>query len=149
MGRRKQRNRRRQAVIRRRNLWLANPRCHWCGTPTFLPETPGPHSTIERKATLDHLFSRFHPQPARKLARRTVLACESCNAQRARRENLVFRDFVWTLEVLGRRGLNNRQKVKAFVEALALMLGGKIAVMPTDADGQILALNYIDAGIAP
>jgi hypothetical protein len=56
---------------------------------------------------------------------------------------------VWTLEVLGRRGLNNRQKVKAFVEALALMLGGKIAVMPTDADGQILALNYIDAGIAP
>jgi hypothetical protein len=79
MGRRKQRNRRRQAVIRRRNLWLANPRCHWCGTPTFLPETPGPHSTIERKATLDHLFSRFHPQPARKLARRTSLATPSAH----------------------------------------------------------------------
>jgi len=72
-----------------------------------------------------------------------VLSCEPCNADRSRRENLVFRDFVWTLEVLGWRALTNRQKVSAFAEALSLQAEWRSAHLPADADGQGLALSYL------
>jgi hypothetical protein len=38
---RKKRKEIRQDKLRRHALWLADPRCHWCGRQTLLPGTPG------------------------------------------------------------------------------------------------------------
>jgi hypothetical protein len=74
-------------------------------------------------ATLDHLYSRFHPHRQAGVGEEVVLACIECNAARCRRENLVFRDFV---RALGQRGMptsawSNRQKIGAFAATLAGM----------------------------
>lgn len=138
---RKKRKEIQHGKLRRRALWQADPRCHWCGRQTLLPGTPGLKAAAGITATLDHLYSRFHPERSRDNT--MVLSCAPCNAGRARRENLVFRDFVWTLDVLGWRALSNRQKVAAFAAALSLDEGWRSAHLPADADGQALALIYL------
>lgn len=138
---RKRRKKLKHGKLRRHNLWQADPRCHWCGRHTLLPGTPGLKAAAGITATLDHLYSRFHPERGRDNT--TVLSCEPCNAERSRRENLVFRDFVRTLEVLGWWALTNRQKVAAFAEALSLQAEWRSAHLPADADGQALALSYL------
>lgn len=147
---RKRRKKPKHRKLRRHNLWQADPRCHWCGRHTLLPGTPGLKAAAGITATLDHLYSRFHPERGRDSA--TVLSCAPCNAGRSRRENLVFRDFVWTLKVLGWRTLTNRQKVAAFAAALSVQAGWRSAHLPADADGQALALVYLkmqQAGASP
>lgn len=143
MGRRKRKKKRRSIVIRRRNLWLANPCCHWCGTGTCLPEEPNQGGVTKVVATVDHLYSRYYPLPPADREMHTVLACLPCNAMRARRENLVFRDFVRTLEALGRLGMTNRQKVQAFRDALSVTNGQDHSILPDDADGKAIALSYV------
>ncbi len=138
---RKRRKKPKHSKLRRHNLWQADPRCHWCGRHTLLPGTPGMKAAAGIVATLDHLYSRFHPERGRDNT--MVLSCAPCNAERARRENLVFRDFVWTLEVLGWRALSNRQKVTAFAEALSRQTEWRSAHLPANADGQALALSYL------
>ena len=147
---RKKRKEIQHGKLRRRALWQADPRCHWCGRQTLLPGTPGLKAAAGITATLDHLYSRFHPERSRDNT--MVLSCAPCNAGRARRENLVFRDVVWTLDVLGWRALSNRQKVAAFAAALSLDEGWRSAHLPADAGGQALALVYIkmqQAGASP
>lgn len=143
MGRRKRKKKPSSRAIRRRKLWLANPRCHWCGTETRLPEVPNQGGIVKVVATIDHLYSRYHPLPAADREMHTVLACVPCNAMRARRENLVFRDFVRTLEALGRLSMTNRQKVQAFRDAISMINGHDHSVLGEDADGQAIALTYI------
>lgn len=71
----------------RRQLWEASPLCHWCGSVTTW-EAPHDGRLTEAAATVDHLFSRLHPQ--RKVrapgANAVVLACMRCNRERNRVE---------------------------------------------------------------
>lgn len=142
MGR-KRRKKLRSAAIRRRNLWLANPCCHWCGKETSLPEIKNQSGTSKVMATVDHLYSRYHSLPSADREAQTVLACLPCNSKRCRKENLVFRDFIRTLDLLGRRGMTNRQKVQAFRDALTMVNGRNDSIMPDDADGQAIALVFL------
>lgn len=73
-----------QTRVRRRNLWLADPHCHWCGSLTALPGAATASGL--RLATIDHLFSRFHPVRQETASVPTVLACRECNAERGRQE---------------------------------------------------------------
>ena len=145
MGR-KRRKKLRAAAIRRRYLWFSDPFCHWCGTETRLPEVPNKGGIVMLVATLDHLYSRYHPIPPADRELQTVLSCLPCNALRARRENLIFRDFIRTLDLLGRRGMTNRQKVQAFRDALTMVCGRNNSILSDDADGKMIALAF--AGVA-
>lgn len=69
----------------RQRLFRHNPHCFWCGKLTMLSvEVRLKHDT----ATVDHLYSRLHPN--RKVARqgrgRLVLACNQCNKDRSNAE---------------------------------------------------------------
>lgn len=67
----------------RLRLFRASPHCFWCGKPVQLDAEHG----SENFATVDHLYSRFHPArllmhqgPPRTLH---VLACAPCNQERS------------------------------------------------------------------
>lgn len=66
----------------RRRLVRADPHCFWCGRTVFLN---APHAS-PALATIDHLYSRLHPQRANKYREQSgvlhVLACHPCNHQR-------------------------------------------------------------------
>jgi hypothetical protein len=136
---------RKQAKVRRRNLWLADPHCHWCGQPTVLPGVT-PAGSVGPVATLDHLYSRFHPLRQSEREVPLVLACRDCNAERGRLENLLFRDFVKALAPLGVGQLTNRQKVAAFSRALALAAIGLRPDFGRGLEGGALARVYAVAG---
>lgn len=77
----------------RNKLHAENPNCHYCGRPTILPEHTNPPVTKQRvkvphnMATVDHLFSRYHPlRRIHKGEKRYVLACNWCNGRRAKKE---------------------------------------------------------------
>lgn len=76
---------------RRRNLWKADPHCHWCGIETVSlthEETKGKLPPLNM-ATLDHLHSRLDParlEAVKPGECRTVLACWKCNHERGREE---------------------------------------------------------------
>lgn len=71
-------------------LFRADPHCFWCGVEVEL-NLPHQHS---RLATVDHLYSRFHPERLLKHQSQPnagpnvlhVLACGSCNNKRSRCE---------------------------------------------------------------
>lgn len=67
----------------RRRLFRADPHCFWCGRSVFLDV---PHAT-PALATVDHLYSRLHPQRAEYYRRQNgvlhVLACHECNHYRS------------------------------------------------------------------
>jgi hypothetical protein len=94
--------------------------------------------------TVDHLYSHYHPRRGRKkpnAGSATVLACKECNAERCRKENLVFRDFVRTLAGLGLVPETNQGKLLAFRTALAVLESPE--VLPENLDGQDLALRLV------
>lgn len=75
--------------------------CAWCLAACLLPEDAGyyrsskqkqPNSRLSGKAaTLDHLYSRLHPLRSRKgIRKRLVMACFTCNHQRAAVEQAVL-----------------------------------------------------------
>lgn len=69
----------------RQRLFRMNPHCFWCGKLTVLScDVKLKHDA----ATVDHLYSRLHPE--RKAARRgrgrSVLACNQCNRDRSNAE---------------------------------------------------------------
>lgn len=68
-------------------FWRRDPRCHWCERKTVLPEGSSDHR--EDVATIDHLYSRFHPMRGKvpKGIPQYVLACHKCNNERAQRED--------------------------------------------------------------
>lgn len=67
----------------RLRLFRADPHCFWCGKLTFV-DVEINHS---RLATVDHLYSRLHPEREIKHRQQKgvlhVLACRSCNHRRA------------------------------------------------------------------
>jgi hypothetical protein len=63
-------------------MFARNPYCFWCGIQTVLVADP---PTRHNLATLDHLYSRYHPKRAND--KRYVLACRKCNLARADAEN--------------------------------------------------------------
>lgn len=80
---------------RLRRLWEKDPRCHWCGKPTFLILTPpGVDFNIGKQhpkmATIDHLRSRYDSTRKERSPEdnepRTVLACHACNDKRNEEE---------------------------------------------------------------
>jgi hypothetical protein len=78
---------------RRRNLWVADPHCWWCGRLTRYASRKG--GKAARKAgyqdpdlaTVDHLATWRNRPPGvdrRRLPEVTVLACRECNRDRGR-----------------------------------------------------------------
>jgi hypothetical protein len=66
----------------RKRLFHINPHCFWCGKLTvFSVDTSLKHDA----ATVDHLYSRLHPdrKAARRGRGRLVLACNQCNKDRS------------------------------------------------------------------
>jgi hypothetical protein len=142
----KRRQRRRtQTAIRRYNLWQEDPHCYWCGQTTVLPH-PGLPQDLPTMATVDHLYSRFHPA-RHQLPRRddyTVLACQACNRARCRRENLLFRDFLRHLPPGPALPLNCVAKCAAFRTALTLVELPDARSFPTGLCGRDLAERFLD-----
>jgi hypothetical protein len=65
----------------RQRLFRADPHCFWCGTLTRLGQVNGPI-----QATIDHLYSRLHPERVDRYREQKgvlhVLACAACNGER-------------------------------------------------------------------
>lgn len=73
-----------QPPIRQR-LFITSPYCFWCGVLTVLA---GSNYNEPDLATVDHLYSKFHPERKAKHSSRGgnvlhVLACRACNQERA------------------------------------------------------------------
>lgn len=71
--------------VKRQQLFRLTPHCFWCGKLTRLEiEAKLKHDT----ATVDHLYSRLHPdrKAARRGRGRLVLACNQCNKDRSNAE---------------------------------------------------------------
>jgi hypothetical protein len=94
---------------------------------------------------VDHVYSRFHP--ARQYQSRrddyTVLACQACNQERCRRENLLFRDFLGAMELIDGRALSNAGTCAAFRTALTLTELPDPHEFPAGLSGRILADRYL------
>ena len=79
--------------LRRRKLklWNQNPHCFFCGVLTEL--APANDSFFKKKdntTTIEHLNTRYNPKrwlPGNN-KERTVLACNKCNLERGRQEEL-------------------------------------------------------------
>lgn len=148
------------AAIRVRALWRQNPCCHWCGRRTRLMPRPSSSTDAGEASsalfnpplpigTVDHLYSHYHPRRGRRkhnAGSATVLACKECNAERCRKENLVFRDFVRTLAGLGLVPETNQGKLLAFRTALAVLESPE--VLPENLDGRDLALRFVRRRVA-
>lgn len=73
----------------RHRLHAKDPRCHWCKQVTVLIEAGPRHKHFpDNAATVDHLFSRWHPDRQRPNdgRKRYVLACRKCNNERGAAE---------------------------------------------------------------
>lgn len=73
------------ALELRKRLWYQNPYCYWCGQLTIIGPKPkgiSKNKYRETLATIDHLYSRYHPckRPGNQNA--VVLACQRCNSHR-------------------------------------------------------------------
>lgn len=83
----------------RRNLWLRDPHCYYCGVETIFDfDRKGP--VPPNFATIDHLRPRHHPlrrEPAKNGEVRHVLACFKCNNERDTRE-LAVKPKEWFYE---------------------------------------------------
>jgi hypothetical protein len=69
----------------RKRLFFHDPHCFWCGKLTvFSMDSKLKHDA----ATVDHLYSRLHPErrAARRGRGRLVLACNQCNKDRSNAE---------------------------------------------------------------
>jgi len=69
----------------RPRLYLADPHCFWCGIRVYLNVS----SSQPDFATVDHLYSRFHPEREgrhKQGGTLHVLACRTCNQERATAE---------------------------------------------------------------
>jgi hypothetical protein len=70
----------------RQRLFRVNPHCFWCGVLTVLDGMRLPNF-----ATVDHLYSRWHPERRARHVNRDgtlhVLACQNCNQERALAES--------------------------------------------------------------
>jgi len=62
----------------RRDLWLEDPRCHWCKNETLWVEVPG-GALPPNGATLDHLYTRYEMEKRRAFGNPFVLSCNKCN----------------------------------------------------------------------
>lgn len=72
-------------TMARRRLFQRGPHCFWCGKLTvFSVDAKLKHDA----ATVDHLYSRLHPDrhAARRGRGRLVLACNQCNKDRSNAE---------------------------------------------------------------
>lgn len=72
------------------NIWKKDPRCYWCKRETTL-EGRDTGDVLPHTATLEHLYSKFHPHrltPNTTQEIRRVLACYECNHKRGRDEFL-------------------------------------------------------------
>lgn len=69
---------------KRARLFRANPHCFWCGCKVALEFDPPNRRDL---ATIDHLYSRLHPERAGHRATLVVLACRACNHERSRAES--------------------------------------------------------------
>lgn len=70
----------------RKRLFRINPHCFWCGKLTVFTIEIG--KLKHDAATVDHLFSRLHPdrKAARRGRGRLVNACNQCNKDRSNAE---------------------------------------------------------------
>jgi hypothetical protein len=70
----------------RPRLYSADPHCFWCGIRVYLNVS----ATEPDFATVDHLYSRFHPEREIRYHQQKgilhVLACRVCNQERASAE---------------------------------------------------------------
>lgn len=65
-------------------MWLKNPNCHWCKTPTVKVESRQ-QRLHPNSATFDHLYHKSDPQRHTRKGRNLgVLACYECNQRRGR-----------------------------------------------------------------
>ncbi len=79
-----------RALRRQRRKWFAEkPFCHWCGKRLRLVELPNGGAMPEDAATIDHLYSRLHPQRHLSGGRRRVLACSKCKHDRGHEETKI------------------------------------------------------------
>ena len=72
----------RERILKMRlRLFRANPHCFWCGQLTRYGAVRDP-----RQTTVDHLYSRLHPERASRYREQKgvlhVLACAACNNER-------------------------------------------------------------------
>lgn len=65
----------------RRQLFDADPKCHWCGRETVWTELPG-GKLPPNAATLDHLYTRYEMETRASMGNPFVLACNQCNHDR-------------------------------------------------------------------
>lgn len=89
----------------RTRLWNKNPRCRYCGEFTFLPEqlewSQVKNNPPYYMATIDHVYSRFHPQRNEGYNEYIFeLVCNCCNNYRAAWEQ----DKIDKEELWGRSG---------------------------------------------
>ena len=75
-----------RAVNRRKIVAEKGFRCHWCGVLTDDSIYSG---GSPRKTTIDHLYNKLDPR-RRGQDNNVVVACEACNAMRARIHEFVF-----------------------------------------------------------
>ena len=78
---------------RRFRLWQRDPHCFYCGAMTVLYNPKRGEIMSYNVATVEHLRSRNHPdrlEPNDGNTERTVLACNKCNNERNRQEELVL-----------------------------------------------------------
>lgn len=66
------------SLSQRRKLFKEDPYCFWCGCLTTLDHDNPRLTTL---ATVDHLYSRWHPARSRRKHIK-VLACLACNQRR-------------------------------------------------------------------
>lgn len=66
------------SLSQRRKLFKEDPHCFWCGCLTTLDYSNPRLTTL---ATVDHLYSRWHPARSRRKHVK-VLACFACNQRR-------------------------------------------------------------------
>lgn len=66
------------SLSQRKKLFSLDPHCFWCGCLTTLDYSNPQLTTL---ATVDHLYSRWHPARSRRKHTK-VLACFACNQRR-------------------------------------------------------------------
>lgn len=57
-------------------------RCYWCGRPMVMPIHEPGKAHPPNAATIEHLFSKLHPDRGKVRGQTHVLACWECNFKR-------------------------------------------------------------------
>ena len=66
--------------------------CYYCETKTIFPSVDNSTDGSPNLATIDHIYSKFHPdrmKPNSNNEKRHVLSCFKCNQERARLEEIL------------------------------------------------------------